>query len=97
MTIPIAYNEETGDITRVFALDEFDSQNRALQTNLLGEFTTGSITPRLLFGVDLTRTNTSQFALANFTAFVLIIHLKILWLKRFKSWKKSIWQGNDDY
>lgn len=71
LSIPIAFNETTGDLKRVFALDDFDSQNYALQTNIVGEFATGLIDHTLLFGLDLTRTNTSRFARANFTPFIL--------------------------
>lgn len=35
----------------------------------MGEFATGSVEHKLLFGVDLNRTSVSQFALANFTPF----------------------------
>ena len=71
LSIPIAFNEATGDLRRVFALDDFESQNYALQTNIVGEFATGLIDHTLLFGLDLTRTNTSRFARANFTPFII--------------------------
>ncbi|MBD3883990.1 TonB-dependent siderophore receptor [Phormidium tenue FACHB-886] len=67
ISVPTAFNEDTGNLTRAFALDDFDSQNYALQTNVVGEFLTGSVGHTLLFGVDLTRTSTSRFGLANFT------------------------------
>jgi len=67
LSIPLEFDEETGILTRVFALDDFNSQNYTLQTNLVGEFATGSVEHTLLFGVDLSRTNTSQYAIANFT------------------------------
>lgn len=69
LSVPIAFDEATGLLSRVFALDDFASQNFALQTNVVGELATGSIEHTLLFGVDLSRTNTKQFALANFTSF----------------------------
>lgn len=69
ISIPLAFNQATGLLSRIFALDDFDSQNFALQTNVVGEFATGSVEHALLFGVDLSRTNTSQFASANFTPF----------------------------
>ena len=69
ISIPLAFNRTTGFLSRVFALDDFDSQNFALQTNVVGEFTTGSVEHTLLFGVDLNRTNTGQFASASFTPF----------------------------
>lgn len=60
LSIPIAFDETTGDLTRVFALDDFDSQEYALHTNVVGEFETGSIEHTVLFGVDLTQSNTSH-------------------------------------
>ncbi|PPS45605.1 TonB-dependent siderophore receptor [Chroococcidiopsis sp. TS-821] len=69
LSIPIEFDEETGILTRVFALDDFNSQNYALQTSLIGEFATGSVEHTLLFGIDLTRTHTNEFAIANFTPF----------------------------
>lgn len=67
LSIPITFDEATGILDRVFALDDFDSQTYSLQTNLVGEFTTGSVEHTLLIGVDLNRDSTSQFGLANFT------------------------------
>ncbi|WP_242072099.1 TonB-dependent siderophore receptor [Nostoc sp. FACHB-110] len=51
------------------SLDDFNSRNYALQTNVVGKFTTAGLKHTLLFGADLSRTNTSRFALANFTSF----------------------------
>jgi iron complex outermembrane receptor protein len=69
LSIPIGFDEATGLLTRVFALDDFDAQTYSLQTNVVGEFATGSIEHTLLFGIDLTRTSTSEFARASFTPF----------------------------
>ncbi len=69
LSVPLEFDRATGLLSRVFALDDFDSQNFALQTNVVGEFATGSVEHTLLFGVDLSRTNTSQFASASFTPF----------------------------
>lgn len=66
LSIPIAFDPATGLLSRAFALDDFDSRNFALQTNVVGELATGSVEHTLLFGVDLSRTNTSQFGLASF-------------------------------
>ncbi len=46
-------NETTGELSRGFFGGEFDSRDYSLQTELLGNFSTGSIQHNLLFGVDL--------------------------------------------
>lgn len=49
------FDEETGIFNRSIATQDGQDKNYALQTNLIGEFTTGSIAHTLLFGVDLSR------------------------------------------
>ena len=51
------FDEETGILNRFFADQNGQDKNYALQTNLIGEFATGSIAHTLLFGVDLSRNN----------------------------------------
>lgn len=46
------FDEETGILNRSTATQDGQDKNYALQTNLIGEFTTGSIAHTLLFGVD---------------------------------------------
>ncbi len=48
-------NETTGDLNRVFGEQEVTNETLALQTNVVGEFATGSIDHTLLLGVDLAR------------------------------------------
>ena len=48
--------------------DSFD-QNFGLQTNVVGEFSTGSIGHTLLFGVDLNRTESTDFLRADLSDF----------------------------
>ncbi|MDZ8227264.1 TonB-dependent siderophore receptor [Nostoc sp. ChiVER01] len=67
LTIPIAFDETTGDLTRVYAYDDFNSDDYSLQTNVVGKFATGSIKHTLLFGVDLNRNNSTSFARSNFS------------------------------
>ncbi|MBD2454556.1 TonB-dependent siderophore receptor [Nostoc sp. FACHB-87] len=69
LSIFLGFDETTGELQRIFALDDFNSRNYALQTNVIGKFTTGGLKHTLLFGADLSRTNTSRFASANFTSF----------------------------
>lgn len=66
LTIPLAFDERTGILRRVFAFNDFDSKNYSLQTNVVGKFSTGSIEHTLLFGVDLNRNDSSEFSLGNF-------------------------------
>ncbi|MGG6242490.1 TonB-dependent siderophore receptor [Nodosilinea sp. AN01ver1] len=59
-------NEATGTLNRVFAEQVDSNQNLALQTNVIGEFSTGSIDHTLLLGVDLAR---SRLDSDSFTVF----------------------------
>lgn len=66
LTIPTNFDETTGIVDRVYALDDFYADDYSLQSNVVGKFTTGSIKHTLLFGLDLNRTNSSSFATSNF-------------------------------
>ncbi|MEL6383693.1 MAG: TonB-dependent siderophore receptor, partial [Cyanobacteria bacterium J06626_18] len=55
--VPIDLDEETGLLLRNFSLQDAETEVFALQTNIVGEFTTGSIEHTLLFGIDLDRTH----------------------------------------
>jgi len=59
---PVAFDEETGNILRAFQTRDLDFQTYSLQTNVVGEFTTGAIAHTLLFGVDLSRQTDNFFA-----------------------------------
>ncbi|MGD1929338.1 MAG: TonB-dependent siderophore receptor [Leptolyngbyaceae cyanobacterium] len=50
-----AINEDTGDLFRVWIQNEQPSESYELQTNVVGEFNTGSIEHTLLAGIDLYR------------------------------------------
>ncbi|MBE9201706.1 MULTISPECIES: TonB-dependent siderophore receptor [unclassified Nodularia (in: cyanobacteria)] len=52
---PVAFNEVTGILQRSFAKYDIDIQTYSLQTNILGEFTTGTINHKILFGIDWNR------------------------------------------
>ena len=54
--IPIALNEETGRLTRSWSLQDSETELFALQTNVVGEFSTGSVDHELQFGIDVDRT-----------------------------------------
>jgi iron complex outermembrane receptor protein len=47
--------EDTGELTRSLADQEYTDRNYSLQTNLIGKVATGSIQHTLLFGIDLSR------------------------------------------
>jgi iron complex outermembrane recepter protein len=59
LTIPLAFNEQTGILARVYALDDFNAKDYGLQTSVVGRFTTGSVRHTLLFGVDYAFNNTN--------------------------------------
>ncbi len=66
LTIPTAFDETTGILDRVYAFNDFYSDDYALQTNAVGKFNTGSIKHTLLFGVDLNRTDSDTFSRSDF-------------------------------
>ncbi|MBF2048457.1 MAG: TonB-dependent receptor [Elainella sp. C42_A2020_010] len=52
---PNSFDEGTGILTRTWEDQEYFVNGYALQTNIVGEFSTGSIEHTLLFGIDLER------------------------------------------
>lgn len=66
--IPFEFNEATGILTNYFGLQDIDSQNYSLQTNLVGKFATGPIKHTLLFGVDLNRSEETEFTGLDFSS-----------------------------
>ena len=54
-------NEETGDITRLYYFSDGDLDSYEFQTEVIGEFATGSINHTLLAGVDLFFDDSSFF------------------------------------
>ena len=59
-TIPIDFDDDTGTVTSFLATQDTDTQNYTLQTNVVGEFDTGSVEHTLVFGVDLNRTDDAE-------------------------------------
>lgn len=57
VAIPFNFNETTGTLLRLDAATNNYRESYALQTNIVGEFETGSIGHTLLLGVDLSQTN----------------------------------------
>ena len=60
-------NEETGDLFRVWIQNSQPVESYELQTNVVGEFNTGSIEHTLLAGVDLYRRDSSALGRVDFT------------------------------
>jgi len=48
-------DENTGELNRVFAEQDVQNDTLALQTNIVGEFSTGSVDHTVLMGIDLAR------------------------------------------
>ncbi|PZD72626.1 Ferrichrome-iron receptor [Acaryochloris thomasi RCC1774] len=57
VAFPFAIDETTNTITRFFAAQPQEAENFALQTNIVGEVSTGPVDHKLLFGVDLNRSS----------------------------------------
>ena len=66
LALPFGLDESTGEFTRLFATQPVESEEYSLYTNVKGEFNTGSFKHNLLFGVDLSRANTDESAVALF-------------------------------
>jgi iron complex outermembrane recepter protein len=65
--LPFEFDENTGIITRFLGSRTTDIQNYSLQTNVVGEFTTGAIAHTLLMGIDLNRTDEAEKTKVDFT------------------------------
>ena len=59
-------NETTGDIVRTFDANESTSESFELLTEVVGEFTTGSIEHTVLFGFDVLYSDNSNLATTDF-------------------------------
>ncbi len=66
VALTIDFDEETGTQTRYFASQEGRDENYTLQTNLVGELTTGAIEHTLLFGVDLSHNDDRTMSVGDF-------------------------------
>ncbi|MEO0536309.1 MAG: TonB-dependent siderophore receptor [Cyanobacteria bacterium P01_A01_bin.123] len=60
------FDENTGILTRIPGIQEQIVENYSLQTNVVGEFATGSIQHTLLFGLDFYRGDSSTSARLDF-------------------------------
>ena len=56
VAFPFAFDEDTGTVLRFWGSQPQNSESFTVQTNLVGEFMTGSIEHELLFGVDFNYT-----------------------------------------
>ncbi|MEM1279053.1 MAG: TonB-dependent siderophore receptor [Cyanobacteria bacterium P01_H01_bin.152] len=59
--VALAFDEATGNLSRSLLSSSQDQDVFELQTNVVGEFNTGSIAHTLLFGVDLFRRENPRF------------------------------------
>ncbi|OCQ95958.1 ferrichrome-iron receptor [Oscillatoriales cyanobacterium USR001] len=66
IALPFFVNEETKTVTRFFASQDGQDKNYSLQTNMVGEFATGSIDHTLLFGVDLSHNDERIVSVGDF-------------------------------
>ncbi|MDL5057274.1 TonB-dependent siderophore receptor [Geitlerinema calcuttense NRMC-F 0142] len=64
---PFLIDEETGDVSRIFAQQSSEDRSFTLQTNAVGEFNTGPVGHTLLFGVDLNRYEEDYLAFLDFS------------------------------
>ncbi|PIG95191.1 TonB-dependent siderophore receptor [Gloeocapsopsis sp. IPPAS B-1203] len=53
VALPISFDEATGILNRAYAIREYRSDDHSVQTNIVGQFTTGALEHTLLAGVDL--------------------------------------------
>ncbi|EDX87741.1 TonB-dependent siderophore receptor subfamily [Synechococcus sp. PCC 7335] len=60
-------DEATGDLNRVFAEQDVNNKTLALQTNVVGEFSTGPVDHTLLVGVDLARYSLDSDSFTDFS------------------------------
>ncbi|MBE7384641.1 MAG: TonB-dependent receptor [Leptolyngbya sp. SIO1E4] len=58
-------NETTGDLNRIFRVIDQRSEIYELQTNIVGEFNTGTIAHKVLLGVDLFRRDEQSLSLGD--------------------------------
>jgi iron complex outermembrane receptor protein len=68
VAIPISFDEATGNLLRADASVDNFRESFALQTNVVGEFTTGPIGHTLLAGVDFSQTNANLFTGVNISS-----------------------------
>jgi iron complex outermembrane receptor protein len=70
VALPFVFNQATATLGRAFASQDGQNDNFSLLTNVLGEFTTGSVKHTLLFGVDLNRSQDRIFSVGDFFNFL---------------------------
>jgi iron complex outermembrane recepter protein len=68
VALPIAFNDTTNTVTRIPASQDALLKDYTFQTNLIGEFNTGTVSHTLLAGVDYTRRDSRTANQADFTA-----------------------------
>ncbi|MEG3896411.1 MULTISPECIES: TonB-dependent siderophore receptor [unclassified Microcoleus] len=66
IALPSGFDDATSTLTRFFASQDGQDKNYALQTNIVGEFATGSVQHTLIFGADISYNNERIFTVADF-------------------------------
>ena len=64
--IPFFFDETTNLVSRFLGKQFIDAENYAMQTSVVGDFSTGALDHTLLFGLDLQRTRNRQLARIDF-------------------------------
>ncbi|HLO49243.1 MAG TPA: TonB-dependent receptor plug domain-containing protein, partial [Kamptonema sp.] len=66
IALPFGFNDATSTLDRFFASQDGQDQNYALQTNVVGEFATGSVKHTLIFGADISYNEERIFTVLDF-------------------------------
>ncbi|MEG4574933.1 TonB-dependent receptor [Microcoleus sp. N3A4] len=66
VALPFFFDEETAEVNRFLASQDGQDKNYALQTNIVGEFATGSVKHTLIFGADISYNDERIFAVGDF-------------------------------
>ncbi|MEG3976720.1 TonB-dependent siderophore receptor, partial [Microcoleus sp. herbarium8] len=62
----IDFDEEANSVTRYWASQDAQNKNYALQTNIVGEFATGSVEHTLIFGADISYSDDRLYTVLDF-------------------------------
>ncbi|MEG4586791.1 TonB-dependent receptor [Microcoleus sp. MOSTC5] len=66
IALQLGFDDATSTLDRFFASQDGQDKNYAFQTNIVGEFATGSVKHTLLFGADISYNNERIFTVGDF-------------------------------
>ncbi|MEG4229938.1 TonB-dependent receptor [Microcoleus sp. N9_B2] len=66
VALQFGFDDETANVTRFFASQDGQNKNYALQTNIVGEFATGSVEHTLIFGADISYSDDRIYSVGDF-------------------------------